>query len=165
MKVLADVNVGGEFRERLANAIGSPNAVSHAVTEGWGDLENGDLQKEAKAAGFTHLVTYDKSMADKHVPHMPVLAIDNPSHGEEGRTPGDMSDDEVMRMTVAAAEAVGDRLTRDPPMRPGYYGVAIPGYKPRTQLQRILDGEHKQHPDYEANRERWIREQRAKSKT
>lgn len=70
MKVLADVNVGGEFRERLANALGSPNAVSHAVAEGWGDLENGDLQKEAKAAGFTHLVTYDKSMADKHVPRI-----------------------------------------------------------------------------------------------
>ena len=58
-------------------------------------MENGDLQKEVKAAGFTHLVTYDKSMADKHVPHMPVLAIDNPSHGEAGRTPGDISDDEI----------------------------------------------------------------------
>ena len=165
MKVLTDVNVGGKFREHLAEAIGSPDVVSHAVAEGWGDMGNGDLQKVAKAAGFTHLVTYDKSMADKHAPHMPVLAIDNPSHGEEGRTPGDMSGDEIGRMTFAAAAAVADRLTRDPPMRPGYYGVAIPGYRPRTQLQRILDEEHKQHPDYEANRKRWIREQQAKSKT
>ena len=165
VNVLADVHVGSVLRAHLSNLLESPgSAVSHAVAEGWADKQNGVLQKLAKAAGFTHLLTYDKNMADQHEPHIPVLVTDNPSHGEEGRVPGDMSKREIERMTLAAATAVGDRLNQDPPTRDGYYGIAIPGYSPRAQLQRIIDGKHKQHPDYEANREQWMRKQRAKSK-
>ena len=166
LSVLADVHVGSLLRAQLSEVLEPPDAVvSYAAAEGWADRQNGVLQQLAKAAGFTHLLTYDKNMADKHEPHIPVLVIDNPSHGEEGRVPGDMSKREIERMTLAAAAAVGDRLNRDPPTRDGYYGIAIPGYRPRIQLQRIIDGKHKQHPNYDANRERWIREQRARSKS
>ena len=47
---------------------------------------NGELQQAGLAAGFTHLVTHDKSMADEHHPHMPVLALDDPGQGEDGRS-------------------------------------------------------------------------------
>lgn len=162
MKVLTDVNVSKALKTGLTDALGLPDAVQGAVEKGWKTKRNGDLQKVAKDAGFTHMVTCDKDMANRHEPFLPVLVIDNPSHGEEGRTPGDMSADEVMQMTLATASAVADMLIDDPPTRPGYYGVAIQGYKPRKQLQIILDGKHKQHPDYAANRERRVQEQRAK---
>lgn len=163
-KVLTDVNVSRAFKNGLTDALGLPDAVHGAVEKGWKTKRNGDLQDAAKAAGFTHLVTCDKDMANRHEPRLPVLVIDNPSHGEEGRTPGDMSAAEVMQMTLATASAVADVLIRDPPTHPGYYGVAVQGYKPRKQLQIILDGKHKQHPDYSANRERHAQEQRAKGR-
>lgn len=46
------------------------------------------LQRAASAGGFTHLITYDKDMANKHPPHIPVIATDNPSHGNAGREQG-----------------------------------------------------------------------------
>ena len=121
VNVLADVHVGSALRAHLSDMLeSSGSAVSHAVAEGWADKQNGVLQKLAKAAGFTHLLTYDKNMADEHEPHMPVLVTDNPSHGEEGRVPGDMSEREIERMTLAAAAAVGERLNHDPPTQDGY---------------------------------------------
>ena len=165
VKILLDVNVSFEFGDYLADAIGMPDSVFHVVKVGWKRKQNGDLQQAAVAEGYTHLVTHDKDMADKHKPHLPVLVTDNPDHGEEGREPGTMTEDEIRSMTLAAAGAVGNRLLRDPPSAPSYTGVAIPSYQPRKRLQRILDGEHEQHPTHEANREasrlRRIQEQRA----
>lgn len=165
VKILLDVNVSFEFADHLADAIGMPDAVFHVVKVGWKHKRNGDLQQTAVAEGYSHLVTHDKDMADKHKPHLPVLVTDNPDHGEEGREPGTMTADEISSMTLAAAGAVADRLLRDPPPGAGYTGVAIPGYRPRKRLQRVLDGEHGQHPAREANREasrrRRIEEQRA----
>lgn len=165
MKVLLDVNVSFEFGDCLVDALGTRGAVFHVVRVGWKQKQNGDLQRAAVAEGYTHLVTHDKGMADGHRPHLPVLVTDNPDHGEEGREPGAVTEDEIRSMTLAAAGAVGERLLGDPPSGPGYTGVAIPGYRPRKRLQRILDEEHEQHPAHEANREasrlRRIEEQRA----
>ena len=96
---------------------------------------------------------------------MPVLQVDNPKHGEEGREPDELTEAEISRMTVATASALAARLTNDPPMNVDYHGIEVPGYRPRKALQLIIDGKHEQHPDYEANRQRHIREQRAKSRT
>lgn len=153
VKILLDVNVSFEFGDRLAEAIGTPDAVFHVAKVGWKRKQNGELQQAAVAEGYTHLVTHDKDMADRHKPHLPVLVTDNPDHGEEGREPGTMTEDEIRSMTLAAAGAVAERLLREPPSGPGYTGVAIPGFQPRRRLQRILDGEHEQHPAHEANRE------------
>ena len=164
VKILLDVNVSFEFGDYLADAIGTSDAVFHVVRVGWKAKQNGDLQRAAVAEGYTHLVTHDKDMADKHKPYLPVLVTDNPDHGEEGREPGTMTEDEIRSMALAAASAVGKRLLLDPPSMPSYTGVAIPNYQPRKRLQRILDGEHEQHPTHEANREasrlRRIHEQR-----
>lgn len=163
MKVLTDVNVADNLRKHLAAALGPDVVVRRAEAEGWAAKENGELQELAKAAAYTHLLTHDKKMARQHTPHLPVLVVDNPAHGEEGREPDDMKEDEIERMTLAAAAAVADRLTRDPPIEVDYHGIAVPGYKPRAQLQRILDGRHEQHVDYAAKRHQYIGEQRAKS--
>ena len=111
------------------------------------------------------MVTYDKAMADEHPHHLPVLTLDNPSHGEEGREPGDMAADEVWQMTIASAAAVARKLIDEPSLESGYHGVTVPGYKPRKALRRILEGKHKQHPDYEASRQHYIQEQRIKSRS
>ena len=165
MKILLDVNVSFEFGDYLADAIGTPDTVFHVVKVGWKQKQNGDLQRAAAAEGYTHLVTHDKEMADKHKPHLPVLVTDNPDHGEEVREPSTMTEGEIRSMTFAAAGAVGELLLRDPPSAPSYTGVTIPTYQPRKRLQRISDGEHEQHPAYAANREasrlRRIQEQRA----
>ena len=65
-----------------------------------------------------------------------------------------MTADEVSQMTLAGASAVAQVLLHGHPTAKGYTGVPIPGYRPRKALQRIIDGEHRQHPDYERNRRR-----------
>lgn len=70
MKVLLDAHVGHLFRESLSNALGLPDCVYRAADFGWATLQNGALQKMASADGFTHLITYDKDMANKHPPHI-----------------------------------------------------------------------------------------------
>ena len=80
-----------------------PDAVFHVAKVGWKRKQNGELQQAAVAEGYTHLVTHDKDMADKHKPHLPVLVTDNPDHGEEGREPGTMTEGEIRLMTLAAA--------------------------------------------------------------
>lgn len=154
MKVLLDVNVSNDFRDGLADALGLPDAVVRVHDEGWRTKRNGALQEAASAKGYTCLVTHDKDMAQRHPPHIPVLVLDDPNHGEEGRDPDSMTADEVRRMTLAGASAVADVLLREHPTVKGYTAVPIPGYRPRKALRRILDGEHKQHPDYERNRQR-----------
>ena len=68
-------------------------------------------------------------------------------------------------MTLAGASAVADVLLRGHPTTNSYTGVPIPGYRPRRALQRIMDGEHKQHPDYERNRQRRVEEGKSKARS
>ena len=164
MKVLLDMHVSFDFKACLIDALGPSHEVHRAYDLGWDTMENGVLQKAAKDAGYCHVVTYDKAMADEHPHHLPVLTLDNPSHGDAGREPGDMTADEVWQMTIASAAAVARKLIHEPSLESGYHGVAVPGYKPRKALRRILEGKHRQHPDYEANRQQYIEEQRAKSR-
>ena len=164
MKLLLDMHVSLEFKSCLIDALGPGHDVHRAYDMGWDTKENGVLQQAAKDAGYSHLVTYDKAMADEHPHHLPVLTLDNPSHGEEGREPGDMTADEVRQMTIASATATARKLIQEPSLEPGYHGVAVPGYEPRKALRRILEGKHKQHPDYEVNLQRYVQELRAKSR-
>ena len=83
MKVLLDANVAREFEALLTDALEDTDVV-HSVDLGWERKHNGELQQAGLAAGFTHLVTHDKSMADEHYPHLPVLALDDPGQGEDG---------------------------------------------------------------------------------
>lgn len=165
MKVLLDVNVSNDFRDGLADALGMPDAVVRVHDEGWRTKRNGALQESASAKGYTCLVTHDKDMAQRHPPHIPVLVLDDPNHGEEGRDPESMTADEVRRMTLAGASAVADVLLREHPTVKGYTAVPIPGYGPRKALRRIMDGEHKQHPDYERNRQRRMEMGKSKARS
>ena len=92
MKVLLDAHVGHLFSRGISDALGLPGGVCRAADFGWATFRNGALQETAFADGFTHLITYDKDMANKHPPHMPVIATDNPSHGNEGREQGYLAD-------------------------------------------------------------------------
>lgn len=165
MKVLLDVNVSNDFRDGLVEALGMPDAIVRAHDEGWRTMRNGALQEAAASKGYTCLVTHDKDMAQRHAPHIPVLVLDDPNHGEEGRDPDSMTADEVSRMTLAGAAAVADVLLREHPIAKGYTGVPIPGYTPRRALQRIIDGEHRQHPDYERNRQRRVEAEKSKGRS
>lgn len=68
-------------------------------------------------------------------------------------------------MTLAGASAVADVLLRGHPTVKGYTAVPIPGYRPRKALRRIIDGEHKQHPDYERNRQRRMNAEKSKARS
>ena len=57
MKVLLDVCTPVQVRQAL------PDHVVHtAVKLGWGELENGDLLREAEAAKFDLLIIRDKNL-------------------------------------------------------------------------------------------------------
>ena len=154
MKVLLDAHVGHLFRQSINDALGLPDCVYRAADFGWATLQNGALQKTASADGFTHLITYDKDMANKHPPHMPVIATDNPSHGNEGREQGVLSLETIRRYTMSAAAAIAERLLCDPPTGAGYFGIPIPGCEPSAALKLIINECHWQHPDHKANRRR-----------
>ena len=62
------------------------------------------------------------------------------------------------------AAAVAGVLLRERPVK-GYTGIPIPGYRPRKALQRIIDGEHRQHPDYERNRLRRLEVEKSKARS
>lgn len=114
MKVLLDVNVSNNFRDRLADALDIPDAVVRAHDGGWRTKRNGALQEAASAKGYTCLVTHDKDMAQKHPSHIPVLVLDDPNHGEEGRDPNSMTADEVSRMTLVATPCATRRAESRP---------------------------------------------------
>ena len=57
MKVLLDVCTPVQVRQAL-----SGHEVHTAVKMGWGELENGDLLREADAAGFDLLIICDKNL-------------------------------------------------------------------------------------------------------
>jgi hypothetical protein len=57
MKVLLDVCTPRQVRQALAE-----HEVQTAVKMGWGELENGDLLREAEAAGFDLLIICDKNL-------------------------------------------------------------------------------------------------------
>ena len=158
------MNVSREFGMFLVDAIGSADAVFHSVDEGWNTLENGSLQRAAAAKGYTHLVTHDTDMAQKHTAHMPVIAIDNPDHGDMGREHW-LSDDQIRKYRMDLAGAVGDELLHRTPSRHDYHAVRTPGCRPSKALQRIMDGGHRRSPDYERNRQRHIAQQQAKAGT
>ena len=76
-----------------------------------------------------------------------------------------MKTDEVRRMTLAGASAVADVLSCAHPAVEGYTGVPIPGCRPREALRRIIQGEHRQHPDYERNRQRRVEVEKSKARS
>jgi hypothetical protein len=47
----------------LARYLIDHHAVTEARARGWGELENGELLKQAEAAGFEVLVTTDKNLS------------------------------------------------------------------------------------------------------
>lgn len=57
MKVLLDVCTPVQVRKALPN-----HEIRTAVGMGWGELENGDLLREAEAAGFDLLIICDKNL-------------------------------------------------------------------------------------------------------
>lgn len=57
MKVLLDVCTPVQVRNALPN-----HEVRTAVGMGWGQMENGDLLREAEAAGFDLLIICDKNL-------------------------------------------------------------------------------------------------------
>ena len=57
MKVLLDVCTPVQVRHGLPD-----HEVRTAVRMGWGQLENGDLLREAEAAGFDLLIICDKNL-------------------------------------------------------------------------------------------------------
>jgi len=57
MKVLLDVCTPVQVRQALPG-----HDVRTAVKMGWGELENGDLLREAEAAGFDLLIICDKNL-------------------------------------------------------------------------------------------------------
>jgi hypothetical protein len=57
MKVLLDVCTPKQVRQALPG-----HEVQTAVKMGWGELENGDLLREAEAAGFDLLIICDKNL-------------------------------------------------------------------------------------------------------
>ena len=142
MKVLLDAHVGHLFRERLSNALGLPDCVYRAADFGWATLQNGALQKMASADGFTHLITYDKDMANKHPPHIPVIATDNPSHGNAGREQGVLSLETIRTYTVFRGDGgrgkVASRSTNE--------GRVFRHPYSRLQVQRRVAAHHQRVP-------------------
>jgi len=57
MKVLFDVCTPVQVRQALPG-----HDVHTAMMMGWGELENGDLLREAEAAGFDLLIICDKNL-------------------------------------------------------------------------------------------------------
>jgi len=57
MKMLLDVCTPVQVRQALPG-----HDVHTAVMMGWGELENGDLLREAEAAGFDLLIICDKNL-------------------------------------------------------------------------------------------------------
>lgn len=57
MRILLDVCTPVQVREAL-----SGHEVRTAVSMGWGELENGDLLREAESAGFDLFIICDKNL-------------------------------------------------------------------------------------------------------
>lgn len=161
MKVLVDQHVSGSFQAHLAEGIGVD--VKHASAEGWSDLGNGALQEVAIAKGYTHLVSYDKDMANKHPPHMPVLLVDDPNDERYHNAPDDKTNEALEFRTLLTASAVARCLVESPRMAKDYHAVLVEGLPASKALKLVAQRRHKQHPDYKANLKRHIAEQRAKS--
>ena len=60
MKVLLDVCTPVQVRQALPG-----HDVRTAVKMGWGELENGDLLRQAEAAGFDQFIICDKNLRDQ----------------------------------------------------------------------------------------------------
>ena len=86
MKVLLDVNVSNDFRDRLADALGIPGPVVRAHDEGWRTKRNGALQEAASAKGYTCLVTHDKDMAQRHPRTFPYWCWTTRTTGKKDET-------------------------------------------------------------------------------
>lgn len=151
MKVLADEDVGVFFVTLLKQRL-DPEGIDvvRVANMGWDGTPNGSLALMAVRDGFTHLVSFDKRMAEDRPPVMPVLLVDKMGKAEVDRA-------------RASAFAVAERLIHEPPSQPGYYGVSVEGYEPTKRLVRVLEGLHKMHPNHIALRER-RRQEKDKSK-
>ena len=123
LKVLLDVNVSRELGAFLVEALGlETDAVAHAVDEGWKLLDNGALQAAAVDKDYTHLVTQDTAMAQRHAALMPVIAIDNPDHGNMGRE-HNLPSDVIVKHRRSLAIAIGDELLHNTHRRHDYHAV------------------------------------------
>ena len=165
MKVLVDQHVSGSFQAHLGDNTGAD--VRHASQEGWSDLGNGRLQEVAVAKGYTHLVSYDKDMANRHPPRMPVLLVDDPNDERYHIAPDDKTNEALerrTRLTASAASAAARLLNEAAPMARDYHAVLVEGLPASRALTLVAQRRHRQHPDYEANLKRHIAEQRAKSR-
>ncbi len=70
MKVLLDVCTPRQVRQALQG-----HEVHTALKMGWGELENGDLLREAEARGFDLLIICDKNLRHQQNPSGRRLAI------------------------------------------------------------------------------------------
>ena len=162
MKVLVDQHVSGSFQAHLADSTGAN--VRHASEEGWSNLGNGRLQEAAVAKGYTHLVSYDKDMANRHPPRMPVLLVDDPNDERYHIAPDDRTNEALERRTRLTASAAARLLNEATPMARDYHAVLVEGLPASRALTLVAQHRHRQHPEYEANLQRHIARQRAKSR-
>ena len=77
MKVLLDVGISPRLCRELQEALDGV-AVESAIARNWRTLRNGELLHVAEQAGFTVLVTADKSLAAEQAPlSLAVVAVDD----------------------------------------------------------------------------------------
>lgn len=150
MKLLTDADTSPLFTDMLADATGV--WVKHVRDEGWEGKENGELQGLASERGYTHLVTFDKDMADAHEPSMPVVVVDDPND-DRFQAIDDTEEGYTIRLRRTAS-AIGKFLREAPDLEIGYHAVLVEGLNPSRKIRRISRNEHDQHPDREENRQR-----------
>jgi len=140
LKVVVDEDTGKTFALALRGRLEPEGAtVSRSVELGWGGKKNGELLPLALAAGYTHLVSSDKQMAEEREPPIPVLLVDQMANADTER---------IRRTALAVARLLLDNA----PTKAGYYAVFVDGYEPERRLRRIAEGRHKMSPERVAYR-------------
>ena len=129
-----------------------------------GEIAIDPVQEVAVAKGYTHLVSYDKDMANRHPPRMPVLLVDDPNDERYHIAPDDRTNEALERRTRLTASAAARLLNEAAPMARDYHAVLVEGLPASRVLTLVAQHRHRQHPEYEANLQRHIARQRAKSR-
>ena len=134
--------------------------VHHAGAQRkWGDLTNGKLQEIAVEDGYTHMVSYDLSMADKHPAALPVILADDPAKTTK-KKPRSASERQATQAAVLRQAAVVMDAVRGGTVNAiGYHGIRTPGLRTSSKLRRILRCEHYQHPQHQENYDARLRKE------
>lgn len=141
MNVLVDEDTSLLLVGELANLLGPDGEVTHIQAAGWKGAKNGELLLKIKDAGYTHLITGDKKMANSRMATVPTLVID------ELRA----SDLPTVRKTARSAALM---LLADEPLSVDYHAVLVEGRKPSRRLRHIAEGRHRSSPAVVGRRSR-----------